>query len=243
MKLGIITLVAVFLLGCVHSPKVLTGPELADITAEKSVALTISDEDGTRAYCSGTWVGEGFILTAGHCVKGLQEMTNTSDEGLYTLDFEYVTSHDVNDPRGAPSNKYIAHYSGIDEDHDLGLLYTSQHPYHPIAQLATKSPPVGSPITSIGASVGFYWTFLKGVVAAYREDLSGFVDKTGPFLQAYMGLAPGDSGGGLFDEHGDLVGVASFINRKVPLMSFAIHLDSVRSFLEKEHVPTGLHKE
>lgn len=244
MKLSISgILAAVLLLGCVHTPKVLTGPDKAKLTADVSVALVQSDKDGTNAYCSATWVGGGFILTAAHCIKGFQDATDTKDDDLWKLTFNYVTHDDVNDASSTPTNIWEATYAGMDVERDLGLLYSSKRPDHPSANLALHTPPVGSEVTSIGETSGFYWTFQKGVVANYREDMSDFVDKTGPFLQLSMPLSFGDSGGGVFDEQGNLIGVASFINKRVPLMSFAVHLDNIRAFLEKEHVlQTGLHK-
>jgi S1-C subfamily serine protease len=41
----------------------------------------------------------------------------------------------------------------------------------------------------------------------------------------------GNSGGGAFNDYGELVGIADWIKR-APEMGFFVHLDTIRSFLD-----------
>lgn len=65
---------------------------------------------------------------------------------------------------------------------------------------------VGEPVYAIGNPVGFEATITAGIVSQKR------LHKGGKLIQFDASISPGNSGGGLFDADGKLVGLPSFIN-------------------------------
>jgi hypothetical protein len=64
---------------------------------------------------------------------------------------------------------------------------------------------VGEPLYTIGAPSGFELTLSNGILSGQREASGrSFVQTTAP-------ISPGSSGGGLFDAHGNLVGITTLV--------------------------------
>ena len=103
-------------------------------------------------------------------------------------------------------------------------------PRHRVAHLADARPPVGSHIEGMGHIVGEVWTYREGVVAAYRRDAKYMgLDTDGPFMQVSMTLDHGDSGSGIYDSDGCLVGVADFIDTDTKGVAFGIDVETIRA--------------
>ncbi|MBX3182525.1 MAG: trypsin-like peptidase domain-containing protein [Polyangiaceae bacterium] len=144
-----------------------------------------------------------------------------------------------------------------DKLRDLALIRLTKPPAKlPHMRLAKQSPTPGDPVVALGhAGAGMLWAIKSGQVAALgklSEHLStlasfGEEDKEvaerfkerldeqhlGLVIQTSCGILPGDSGGPLLDERGDLVGVNAFSNRDGKtggLLSFHVHLDEVKKF-------------
>ncbi|OYD21171.1 trypsin-like peptidase domain-containing protein [Oceanimonas baumannii] len=79
---------------------------------------------------------------------------------------------------------------------------------------------------AIGAPAGFDKTLTEGIVSARRsENGVGFVQTTAP-------ISYGSSGGGLFDESGNLVGITIRGVKAWGNFNFAVAADEVQAFLE-----------
>ena len=119
----------------------------------------------------------------------------------------------------------------IDHVVDLVLLVSKEIREHdgPYVKIAKEHPRIGSPIILIGAPLGMARTVTAGVVGnflkvgkkhMYRIDAAAFF---------------GNSGGGAFNDGGELVGVAHAIQilgpYVVPGGAFAISVDVIRDFL------------
>jgi S1-C subfamily serine protease len=55
-------------------------------------------------------------------------------------------------------------------------------------------------------------------------------------FQVSSPLFGGNSGGGVFDSTGKLIGIVSFIRKNVPNMGFIIHQDAIFGFLKNENI-------
>jgi len=93
-------------------------------------------------------------------------------------------------------------------------------------------PALGEHVYSVGHPKGMYWTFAEGTVSAYRENTV-----IGEAVQVNATVWYGNSGGGVFDSSGNLVGICSRLTR-VPMMNYFVHLDSVKRMLKDYHEPT-----
>jgi trypsin-like peptidase len=78
---------------------------------------------------------------------------------------------------------------------------------------------VGEPVLAIGSPHGFASTLSTGIISQLRrDDKQRLVQTTAP-------ISGGSSGGGLFDQHGNLVGITTFSIRDAESLHFAIAID------------------
>jgi S1-C subfamily serine protease len=163
----------------------------------KTVALTHIQDDGTaKPYCSGVWVGAKTILTAAHCI------------GEWTLDFSYAVKSDV--LHGVREfdlpEARLARLTVLDEDHDLALLEArGQTPPHEVAEVSLWNTFPGAKAFTMGHPIGLWWSYSSGEVASIR-----FIDASPSmvYVQTTAPCSRGNSGGGLFDVDGNLMGLA-----------------------------------
>ena len=230
--------------GCAGNCAPRSVADLVKTENSSTVALVhtkIDPDDGSRStgpFCTGVWVNKTMILTAHHCVVGIAgqlEKEGVVIEKLSDITIQYIVENEVVGIGRDPSAMHNAKIKGLDKENDLALLEAvneSSVPNHGIAELAESAPIVGERLSFIGHVKGFYWTYVEGPVAGYREDLDMMgQDRPGPFMQVSAPIYFGNSGGGAFDKDGKLVGIASFIYAGMPLCAFYEPLETIRSFL------------
>lgn len=191
----------------------------------KTVALVAEVQSGDRrAYCSGVWVSQSYILTANHCV----------DEVLVGDPVEYVVREDVlAEAADWVATVRLGVLSARDEEHDLALVLAKLPPMgHGVAGVAT--PSVGQPVQTMGHPMGLWWSYSTGEVAAIRVLDEGTAQW---YVQSTAPISPGNSGGGLFDEAGNVLGIAhAYIATRAENVNFYVHAQYVAAFLAKEGV-------
>lgn len=228
--------------------------------------------DNPRPYCTGVWVSSNVILTANHCVEGawkmefkrkLNEMDSEAAKEMESkydnlthaqrknivvegTPIFYSSSGDVDQigkmPYAIRSGKVLV----VMPEHDLALIEAGGKnlPKHDIAEVALENPGVGERLHVIGQPKGLYWSYIEGVVSAYRETLPeerslvtelNEIDVIGPYLQVSAPVWYGNSGGGAFDSEGKLVGIASFLTGS-PVSCFFIHADVIRGLLKNHRI-------
>jgi hypothetical protein len=96
---------------------------------------------------------------------------------------------------------------------------------------------VGSPVFAIGNPLGLAWSYTGGTISAIRHWTTQ-EGQSVRILQTDAPIAPGSSGGGLFDNAGNLLGVMSFL-RQGPAggsAHFALSLEAVREAFARDGV-------
>ena len=156
---------------------------------------------------------------------------------LKDLPIHYVQWKEVDDVGKEPTAWHLSHVVGWDEHKDLALLEAAGHavPSHEVAKLADETPGLGESVHICGHPKGMYWTFLEGTVAGYRGEIPHMDKKAGPFMQVQSPIFFGNSGGGAFNNYGELVGIADFL-MKLPAEGFFVHLDNIRAFLVDQNL-------
>ena len=211
--------------------------QLVQHVSSSTVALVLSVNDKVKVYCSGVWVDEDSILTANHCMEALAErMSEGKDEPVDPMgvSVHYIQQNEVVNVGEEPTAVHLGVAVKLDPSHDLALIRAvgKAIPPHDVARLALVSPAIGERVFIVGHPAGQYFTFMEGIVSAYRNSFDALgVEFTGPFMQLQSAVWFGNSGGGAYNTDGELIGIASFMIR-APNMSFFVHLDTIRKFLK-----------
>jgi S1-C subfamily serine protease len=216
-------LLSIFLTSCAHGFSGLTSETTKfDHIIKSTVALSGTEVD--RIDCSGVIVaykdGFAYILTAKHCMKDYESK----------LLIKNILAYFNTD------NKYHAlTLLGIDTDNDLALLKTTNriNDIVPVT-LSRVIPGRGSIVFTIGSSSGHVNQLHFGrVVTQKREDPKEEDDGD---LIVDLAIDYGGSGGGLFNEKTELVGIMVWFSLKEKRYIFrsgAVRMDVIYPFLNR----------
>lgn len=170
-----------------------------------------------------------------HAVEQAQELfPKASPQGLV---LSYTTFTEVTDVGVQPLREHHATAYALYPGADLALLRASADaPLHEFVKLSDTDPAIGEDISTMGQGHGNWWSYRHGVVSALRQDMS-HNDPThklkgvhGPFLQMQLMLIPGDSGGGVFNSRGQLIGINSFVDHASGF-SYAVPVSTINAMM------------
>jgi S1-C subfamily serine protease len=164
-----------------------------------AVVIVYTTAQGS-AHGSGVVVGQGLILTAGHVSRGRETF-------IAFRDGEIVAGKEVKMALEGPAP-------------DLALVYAPTGDREAVSVRCTPVA-VGEPLYTVGHPVVSRWTVIWGKVASV-DLLEGsdreLIGEDGSYFIAQMPVAPGSSGGPVFDSDGNLVGVATaLLNAPMPM--------------------------
>ncbi len=110
---------------------------------------------------------------------------------------------------------------------DRCIIEAQKMKLHPISGVRLYDDiKVGEKVYTIGNPSGLEATFGEGLVSGLR------MYKGVRFVQTSAPISPGSSGGGLFDEHGNLLGITTFKVGDAENLNFAI---AAEEYWEKAH--------
>jgi hypothetical protein len=119
-----------------------------------------------------------------------------------------------------------------DAERDLCQIAATGLTARPAAIGATKVLTVGSRVYAVGAPKDLELTLSEGSVSGLREVAGG------RFIQTTAPISPGSSGGGLFDEHGALVGLTTFYVSEGQNLNFALPVEWLRELHARHKAQT-----
>ena len=205
-------------------------PAFADKTAEQlfqTEKQAVVQIDTTVAGVK-TSTGTGFIVEPGHLVvtnahvisaalaPGTRLRMSTVDNEIFSEDKIQVT---------------VCHF---DKNPDLCVLKVKGLKGSSIPFAAT-APAQGSDVFTIGHPHDYRFSVSKGMVNGVRQNSQGHED-----IQFNAPISNGNSGGPLFDEKGNLVGVVTSAESGSPVsqnLNFAISVSEVKKVLKEEAHP------
>ena len=123
--------------------------------------------------------------------------------------------------------EYSATLKHSDYDHDVCSLNVTGFDA-PAAVLGSTNPlKVGQKVFAIGAPQGLELTLSEGIISSLREVTGG------RYLQISAPISPGSSGGGLFDEEGQLIGLPTFYLGGGQQLNFAVPVEWIRALPQR----------
>ena len=163
---------------------------------------------------------DGHILTNWHVIEDNPNLhALTLGEGGYDENF-----------RGLELIKY-------DPQKDLALLKLKTIPKNvSVIKISKVVQEVGERVHAIGHPRGEMWSYTMGYISAFREgytwkDPENDQEFSGDVYQMQTPINPGNSGGPLLNEHGNLIGINTFIDPNSQNITFAVTVKAIVSFL------------
>ncbi|HWB81149.1 MAG TPA: trypsin-like peptidase domain-containing protein [Nannocystaceae bacterium] len=197
------------------------GPSVVSIHVEGKLAAA---RPSARVFGFGTpevpvvqGAGSGFIYSA---------------DGLVVTNHHVVDGAETVSVRTTDGKEHAAKVLGSDPLTDLALVKIEGASGMPAATLGESAAArVGDWVVAIGSPMGLEHTASVGIVSAKgRGSLGLYRDSVLDFLQTDADIAPGSSGGPLFDLEGRVVGINTAVGPGAQ-PGFAIPIDQAKTIL------------
>ena len=175
-----------------------------------------------------------YILTNAHVIDGIDQKQKQRNAGVYIL--HLYNGDDDAKPilvLAAPhilKNGQIAYSSP--EEHDFALLEVVSDTKLPenlgvqIRDITQEPIAVGEPVIAIGSPFGAKDTITFGIVSHAQRQMPL---NSNSYIQTDAAIAPGNSGGGLFDLKGRLIGINTWA---VQNLGGSIRIDEIKKVLD-----------
>lgn len=204
-----------------------TARSAKDAELYRTISPSVVYVANKEGFGSGSLVdASGDILTNWHVVNG----------------YDYVAvifKPAVEGNKPTRDDIKLARVVKYDEISDLALVKVSEVPTgrEPIRLGDSSEIAVGVDVHAIGHPEGEAWTYTTGVISQYRQgygwkEKGNAIKHTADVIQTQTPVNPGNSGGPLLGDSGDLIGVNTFKDVGEGL-NFAVSVDDVRKFLAR----------
>ncbi|MEC4723181.1 Do family serine endopeptidase [Noviherbaspirillum sp. CPCC 100848] len=181
----------------------------------------------------------GRIPDPGGSVRGQGSGFIVESDGLILTNAQLVRDSKVVTVRLSDRRELKAKVLGNDPTTDVAVLKIEATRL-PVVNIGNPERlGVGDYVLAIGSPFGFEQSAASGIVSAKGRTLPG--DSYVPFIQTDVALSPGNSGGPLFDAHGNVVGVNSqFYSRTGGFQGLALAIPiDVALKIKEQIVATG----
>jgi serine protease Do len=144
-----------------------------------------------------------------------QEKTGFGSAFFVSADGYLITNHHVIEDASKVTivfndrRELDATVVGSDERTDVAVLKVNGTNFPSLSTGNVEQLKVGEPVLAIGSPFGFDYSASAGIVSAKMRNMMG--ETSVPFIQTDVALNPGNSGGPLFNQRGEVVGVNSRI--------------------------------
>ena len=194
-----------------------TSSSIAARIAERegpAVAFVVVERDGAKSQGSGIVIdgAQGHFLTNWHVIKGIRE-------GWVRV-------------QGAKWMPIVA-VVAKDEHKDLALVKADlgDQVLHKARLGSVTGIKPGDPVVAIGNPLGEEFSVTDGIVSQIRNQ-EGY-----KVVQTTAPISPGNSGGPLFNERGEVIGVVTFTKqdtaRRAQNLNYAVAIDEAKPLLDK----------
>lgn len=186
----------------------------------------LNQQGSNQAFGSGVIVSpDGYIVTNNHVVQNAQQIVVQTQKG----------------------QKEFAQVVGTAPDFDIAVIKINplpDQPFTPIAFGNSNDIKAGDAVTAVGNAFGFDQSLTTGVISHVDRDVN-LSHRVRSYLQVDAAVNPGNSGGPLMNDQGELIGIVSgiFGPRFNIGIAFAIPIDIatpvVKQLISKGYVNSG----
>lgn len=176
----------------VEAGEAMTTSQIYQNFNDSVVCITVQTNNGTGAGTGFFISDDGYIMTCYHVVDGQTAMSVTLNDG---------------------SSSYEATYVGGDEEQDVAIIKITpkdSETFHAVTLGNSDTLQVGSTVTAIGNALGeLANTTTGGMVSALNRAITMSDGTVMNLLQTDCTINSGNSGGPLFNEYGEVVGIVN----------------------------------
>lgn len=163
-------------------------------------------------------IGSGFVLTA---------------DGLVVTNHHVVDAADRLEVKLSDGRMFSAKVLGTDPYTDLALIrLEGAKGLKPATLGSSTALSVGDWVMAIGSPMGLEQTATAGILSAKgRGSLGLYANSYIDFLQTDASIAPGSSGGPLFNMNGEVVGINTAVGGIGRGLGFAVPIDQAKTVI------------
>lgn len=176
---------------------------------------------------------DGEVVTKDKIAVGMGSGVVISDEGHFVTNYHviedatsvFVLVYDEND-----KNEYPTEIIGVDKVMDIAVLKIVSDKMPKFNRITWGDNPLpGDDVYTIGHPQGMVWTVAKGIVGHEKRYATSPWQR---LIQSDSLIMPGNSGGPMFDEKGNLIGINTLLvpskdDMNTQAWSMSIHVEDV----------------
>lgn len=200
--------------GSVAAVAEIAAPSVVEIRTEATVSSPWYGQYVTQGAGSGVVItSDGYIVTNNHVIAGATNINVTLSNG----------------------EKYTATLRGTDPTNDVAVIKIDATGLTPAVLGTSSSLVVGETAIAIGNPLGeLGGTVTDGIISALERQVTVEGEKM-TLLQTNAAVSPGNSGGGLFNSKGELIGIVNSksIGSGAEGLGFAIPIDTAKPIIEE----------
>lgn len=181
--------------------EVVTAEQIAEKATPSVVLIRVPDGLGSGFVVS----ADGRIVTNVHVVRGARTATVVAADGREFKDVEVMAA---------------------DEAHDVAVLRIGAHGLTPLALGDSGAARPGEHVVAIGHPLGLGNTVSDGLVSAIRV-----ISAQRTLLQISAPISPGSSGGPVFNDRGEVIGISTLVITGGQNLNFAVPINAVKPLL------------
>ncbi|MDA8973353.1 trypsin-like peptidase domain-containing protein [Akkermansiaceae bacterium] len=198
-----------FSIACLLTPLSIPAADFSkalEVVEASTVLIRTLDSDASKASGTGFFINDsGLLLTNAHVVEGASSAVVQLADGS-------VTS--------------VKSIKAIFPEQDIAFLNTGMTKTKGLDLIAPRSSVRGLPIGVLGNPKGLEFSFSTGVVAALRKLNSTKV------IQFTAPISRGSSGSPIFNDNGDVLGIAVGAVEEGQNLNFGVSSEAVRELLD-----------
>lgn len=190
-------------------------PSVVEITTEQMVTTSYGFWGGQQVV-SGAGSGviftaDGYIITNAHVVEGAQQITVKLNDGT----------------------TYNATLVGSDSQSDIAVIKIDATGLTPAVLGDSDTIAIGETAIAVGNPSNLGVTSTDGIISALNRSVT-VEGNTMNLIQTSAAISPGNSGGGLFNTNGELIGIvnAKYSDEDAEGLGFAIPVNTMKTVVQ-----------